>query len=262
MLAWASWPRLAAECKEPLNSSPKVALVTGSSSGIGQAVAKRLAAEGYRVVVNSSSTVKEGRALAGSLPGAVYIQADVSTLKGCEGLVADVIRECGRLDVLVCNAGVGKVIPHDRLDLIDEEYVQKIFSLNCFGPLWLSRAAMPYLREASDGCVVMIGSAAGSRPMGSSIPYSMSRASMNHLTKLLAKSCGPVRVNCVAPGLIETKITAGNEWDAMYDAVRTRVPLHRVGAPEDLPEAVMCCLNCKYMTGQILGVDGGAPLVF
>ena len=240
----------------------KVALVTGSSSGIGKAIAERLAGEGYQVVINSRSSIQEGKALAATLPGAVYIQADCSSREGCEGLIQEVAEKCGQLDLLICNAGVGKVIPHDKLELIDDEYMQKIFALNCFGPLWLSRAAMPHLKKAEEASIIMIGSAAGGRPMGSSIPYSMTRAAMNHLTKLLAKSQGPVRVNCVAPGLIETRITDGNEWDGSHAAVKTHTPLKRVGQPVDLTEAVLCCIRSRYMTGQIIYVDGGASLVF
>ncbi|CAE7644948.1 gra-orf6 [Symbiodinium sp. CCMP2456] len=99
----------------------KVALITGSSTGIGKAVAQRLAAEGYRVVVNSHSTVEEGTALAATLPGGMYIQADCSKREGCEGLVEEVLKRCGRLDLLICNAGLGKVIPHGNLELIDDE---------------------------------------------------------------------------------------------------------------------------------------------
>eukprot|EP00438_Fugacium_kawagutii_P002028 Skav214240 [mRNA] locus=scaffold1133:195941:200937:- [translate_table: standard] len=135
-------------------------------------------------------------------------------------------------------------------------------ALNCFGPLWLSRAAMPFLRKVDNAGIIMIGSAAGGRPMGSSIPYSMTRAAMNHLTKLLAKSQGPVRVNCVAPGLIETRITHGGEWDGPHAAVKAHTPLKRVGQPDDLGEAVLCCIRSRYMTGQTIYVDGGASLVF
>ncbi|CAL1165973.1 unnamed protein product [Cladocopium goreaui] len=240
----------------------KVALVTGSSSGIGKAIAERLSGEGYQVVVNSHASVQEGKAVAASLPDGLYIQGDCSTREGCEGLVKEVAERCGQLDILVCNAGVGKVIPHDKLELIDDEYLHKIFALNCFGPLWLSRAAMPFLKKADDGGIIMIGSAAGGRPMGSSIPYSMTRAAMNHLTKLLAKSQGPVRVNCVAPGLIETRITHGGEWDGPHAAVKAHSPLKRVGQPVDLTEAVVCCIRSRYMTGQTIYVDGGASLVF
>lgn len=239
----------------------KVALITGSSTGIGKAVAQRLAAEGYLVVVNSHSTVEEGTSLAATFPGGIYIQADCSKREGCEGLVEEVLKRCGRLDLLVCNAGLGKVIPHGNLELIDDEYLHKIFALNCFGPLWLSRAAMPFLRKA-DGSIVMIGSVAGVRPVGSSVPYSMTRAAMHQLTRLLAKSCGPVRVNCVAPGLIETRITAGSEWDGSYEAVKRMAPMKRVGKPDDLTDAVVCCIRSEYMTGQVICVDGGSSLVF
>mmetsp|Transcript_10599 Transcript_10599/g.24116 ORF Transcript_10599/g.24116 Transcript_10599/m.24116 type:complete len:358 (+) Transcript_10599:49-1122(+) len=253
-----------AEVRPTPTSTTKVALVTGSSAGIGRAIAEALAEEGYRVVINSSSRPEEGHAVAEALPGGhgLYFQCDCGQEDQCKRLVQQVVQECGRLDALIINHGINKVIPHDQLDLIESEFLQKIFAVNLFGPLWLSTAAMPHLQKSEDGNIIMTSSAAGCRPMGSSIPYSLTKAALNQLAKLLAKSHGPVRVNAVAPGLIKTRITSGAEWDPLHEKCEKTLPLHRVGEPQDLVEVVLSILRSKYMTGQVIGVDGGSPLVF
>src|SRR4051795_640292 len=118
---------------------------------------------------------------------------------------------------------------------------------------------MPHLQEADDGNVVMITSVAGVRPAGSSVAYSMTEAALNQLTRLLAKSCGPVRVNAVAPGLVATPWTA--DWDAQHEAIARMAPMKRSATPDDCAEAVLGCVRNTYMTGNIVVVDGGMTLV-
>ena len=179
----------------------RVAIVTGSSSGIGAAIARKLSELGCRVVVNSSSSVAAGTAVAESLPSeALYVQADISDQAQGRALVERTVDRFGRLDVLVNNAGWTRIVEHSDLDALTDEILRRTFEVNVFGTWWLTRAAMPYLRRSPDPNVVMTTSVAGLRPVGSSIAYAMSKAALNHLTALLAKSCGPVRVNAVAPG--------------------------------------------------------------
>ena len=187
----------------------RVAIVTGSSSGIGEAVARKLSELGCRVVVNSSSSVAAGTAVAESLPSeALYVQADISDQAQGRALVERTVERFGRLDVLVNNAGWTRIVEHADLDALTDEILRRTFEVNVFGTWWLTKAAMPYLRRSPDPNVVMITSVAGLRPVGSSIAYAMSKAALNHLTALLAKSCGPVRVNAVAPGLVDTPLSA------------------------------------------------------
>jgi ketoreductase RED2 len=184
----------------------RVAIVTGSSSGIGEATARRLSELGCRVVVNSSSSVEAGTTVAESLPTqALYVQADISDQAQGQALIAGTIEQFGRLDVLVNNAGWTRRVDHADLDALTDEILRRTFEVNVFGTWWLTKAAMPYLCQSPDPNVVMITSVAGVRPVGSSIAYAMSKAALNHLTALLAKSCGPVRVNAVAPGLVATR---------------------------------------------------------
>jgi len=218
-----------------------------------------LAAAGARVVVNSSSSVGAGEAVASDLSGgAIYLRADISDPSQCQGLVDAVIEKCGRLDVLVNNAGWTTRVPHTDLDALTDEILFKTFEVNVYGTWWMSKAAMPALAETA-GCIVNITSIAGLRPVGSSSAYGMAKAALNMLTIDLAKHFGPVRVNAVAPGLVATPWTA--DWDDSHAAISAMVPAKRSATPEDCAQAVMSCVTNSYMTGTILKLDGGTTLV-
>jgi ketoreductase RED2 len=237
----------------------KVVLVTGSSSGIGEACARAFAAEGATVVVNSSSSVEAGEAVAASLPNAHYVQADVSSETACGSLIDQVVERAGRLDVLVNNAGYTQVIPHHDLDAVTDDVFRRILDVNVLGTWNLTRLAMPHLKASGDGAVVNVTSVAGVRPTGSSIPYAVSKAALNHMTALLANVVGPeVRVNAVAPGLVRTPWTA--DWGPLHDAMTTRTPLGRSAEPDDVAEVVLDVAAASYLTGQVVVVDGGLSL--
>jgi len=241
-------------------STQRVALVTGSSSGIGEAVARRLAAENIRVVINSARSVEEGEKLAATLPDAHYIQADISDETQARRLVAETVAHYGRLDILVNNAGITRLVPHADLEGATPEIWREILGLNVIGTWQTTVAAVPHLKAAGDAVVVNVSSVAGSRPAGSSIPYAISKAAIEHLTRLLANVLGPeVRVNAVAPGLIETPWT--KDFTEIAEHVRRSAPLRRVGAPEDVADAVYGLVSSAYTTGAVLSVDGGAHLL-
>ncbi|MET8377464.1 SDR family NAD(P)-dependent oxidoreductase [Streptomyces microflavus] len=239
-----------------------VALVTGSSSGIGEALARALADDGFRVVLNSARSAEAGRSIAASLPDAHYIQADISVEAEARRLVAEAAERHGRLDLLVNNAGRTRAIPHADLEAATPEVWREIFDLNVLGTWQTSVAAMPHLTRAN-GSIVNISSVAGSRPAGSSIPYAVSKAAIEHMTRLLAGTVGPqVRVNAVAPGLVETPWTQGSDFFApIAEQVREVTPLRRVGRTEDVAQAVLALTRATYTTGQVLLVDGGAHLI-
>ncbi len=238
----------------------KVAIVTGSSSGIGEAIARRLGEAGATVVVNSASSVEAGTAVAKSIGnGAVYMKGDISKKDDCERLINETVAKFGRLDILVNNAGWTTPIPHHDLDALTDEIFMKTFEVNVYGTWWLSKLAVPHLKKSEDGNIVNITSVAGVRQMGSSMAYSMTKAALNQMTKLMAKSCWPVRVNAVAPGLIATPWTA--DWGPQHEAIKAIAPLKRSGTPEDCAEATFGLLRSRYATGQIFVVDGGLTLV-
>lgn len=237
-----------------------MAVVTGSSSGIGEATARRLSLAGASVVVNSAMSVEAGNRVASSLPtDSIYVQADISDPSQCEPLVDAAIGRFGRLDILVNNAGWTSVVEHRDLDGMTDEIFRRTFEVNVFGTWWMTKAAIPFLTNSPDPNIVNITSVAGIRPAGSSIAYSMSKAALNHLTLLLAKSFGPIRVNAVAPGLTATPWTA--DWEATHQTVTTRAPLGRVATPDDIADAVLFLVSNTYVSGEVMVVDGGLTQV-
>jgi ketoreductase RED2 len=238
----------------------RVAIVTGSSSGIGAATARRLAGLGARVVVNSSSSIDAGQAVAAELPTeSLYVQSDISDHDAGRRLVDSTLERFGRLDILVNNAGWTIAVPHADLEALTDDIFLRTFEINVFGTWRLTKAAMPHLRRGPDPCVVTVTSTAGLRPIGSSLAYAMAKAALNHMTLLLAKSAAPVRVNAVAPGLVDTPWTAA--WSERHAEVEANAPLHRVGTADDCAEAVLALVRNTYVTGHIMVVDGGISLV-
>ena len=236
-----------------------VALVTGSSSGIGEATARALSSEGWRVVVSSATSVEAGRAVAASLASAAYVRADVGDAAQCTRLVDEAVAAFGRLDLLVNNAGTTTVIPHRDLEAVTDEVFERLLRVNLMGTWHVTRAALPHLAATGDGVVVNVTSVAGVRPTGSSIPYAVSKAAINHLTLLLANVVGPeVRVNAVAPGLVATPWTA--DWADQHERIRRTAPLKRAAEPDEIAEAILGVVRSRYMTGQVVVVDGGLAL--
>jgi ketoreductase RED2 len=237
----------------------RVVLVTGSSMGIGAAVAHRFGAMGASVLVNSSRSVDAGRAIADSLPDARYVQADVGDETQCSMLVETALSEWGRLDLLVNNAGTGPVIPHHNIAAATLDIWREVFAVNVFAPWALTVAAAPALAERK-GAIVNVTSIAGIREVGSSVPYACSKAATNHMTECLAKVLGPdIRVNAIAPGLVDTPRTAS--WDASRETYRQVAPMRREATADDVAEAVVFLAENPYLTGEILVLDGGFGLV-
>jgi ketoreductase RED2 len=238
----------------------KVALVTGSSSGIGAAVARRLAEAGAAVAVNSRNSTAAGEAVAAEIGGR-YHQADVADPDAARALVAKVAAEHGRLDILINNAGTTRVIPHADLEAATPEIWGEIYATNVIAPFVLTTAAAPHLRAAPDGGVIVnVGSLGGVRQGGSSIPYAASKAALHHQTRLLAAVLGPeIRVNAVAPGLVDTPWT--EDWHDIRAAVKSISPLKRVPGPDDIAGPVLALVTSGLVTGEVWVVDGGLHLI-
>lgn len=241
------------------DSTGRTALVSGSTSGIGEAVVRALAARGTRVVINSVTSVDAGRALVAELGDDVahYIQADVATES--DRLIAETVEHFGRLDILVNNAGTTQRIAHDDFDAASPEVFRRLYDVNVVSAWQMCVAAMPHLRESGAGCIVNVSSLAGVRPTGSSIPYAVSKAALNHMTRLLANTVGPaVRVNAVAPGLVDTPWTS--DWDDLKGLVSAMSPMARVAVPDDVAEVTLALIDSSYVTGEVWVVDGGLGL--
>lgn len=235
-------------------------IVTGSSSGIGAAVARRLAALGAGVVVNSASSAEAGQRVADELPDAVYVQGDIGDPATATALVSAAQRRWGRLDGLVNNAGVTVDVPLPEIDAVTVDHWDKVLRTNVVGTFLVSQAALPLLRQADDGWIINITSLAGIRQTGSSLPYAVSKAALDHLTTIMAKHAGGgVRVNAVAPGLVATPWT--EQWDERKAGVELIAPLHRVATTEDIADACLGLIRASYATGHTFVVDGGLGLM-
>ena len=241
----------------------KVALVTGSATGVGRACAVRFAELGYAVAVNyskSEADAKETAELVRACGVPVLLhQATVGDDAQVRAMIARVKQELGGLDVLVNNAGTTHFVAHTDLDALTDAVWDEIFQVNVKGAFYCTRAAMPHLQERK-GNVVNITSVAGLTGQGSSIPYAASKAALNCVTQSLARAFGPdVRVNAVAPGPILTRWLAGRE--AQVEKYVDQAPLKRAADADDVADTVIyLATGTTLTTGQVLVVDGGRTM--
>jgi NAD(P)-dependent dehydrogenase (short-subunit alcohol dehydrogenase family) len=237
--------------------------VTGSASGIGAAIARRLAREGVTVALHSKTSVAKGTALAAELGSASYTQADLAEPASAHRLIDEVRARHGRLDILVNNAAESRIIPHAALQSATAEVWRRLYDVNVIAPWLLIAEAEAMLRESArggrPGCVINISSHAGVRPKGASIPYAVSKAALNHMTRLLATTLAPaIRVNAIAPGLVDTPLTV--DWKDAHDLWRTRAPMRRAARPEDIADIAAMLVASDYLTGEVIVADGGLNL--
>ena len=241
----------------------KVALVTGSVTGVGRACAIRFAELGYSVCVNYSKSEADAQETAELVRASgvpvLLCQATVGDDAQVRAMVARVKQELGGLDVLVNNAGTTHFVNHTDLDALTDEVWDEIYQVNVKGAFYCTRAAMPLLQERK-GNVVNITSVAGLTGQGSSIPYAASKAALNCITQSLARAFGPdVRVNAVAPGPILTRWLAGRE--AQVEKYLELAPLKRAADPDDVADTVIyLATGTTLTTGQVLVVDGGRTM--
>lgn len=201
--------------------------------------------------------------MAQSYSDATYTQADLADQSQARNLVKDVLSKHGRLDVLVNNAGISATIPHSSLSEASPEIWRNLHEVNVIAPWTLITQAETALREASSqdysSCIINISSHAGIRPKGASIPYAVSKASLNHITKLLAVTLAPsIRVNGVAPGLVDTPMS--KNWTEARKLWRERSPMGRGAQPEDIAQVASMLIASNYITGEIMLSDGGLNL--
>jgi NAD(P)-dependent dehydrogenase (short-subunit alcohol dehydrogenase family) len=249
----------------------RVAIVTGGGTGIGRATCEALARAGAAgIVVNYSRSADSAERTATDLQGlgsdAISCKADVTDEQAVAGMVKAAVDRWGRLDVLVNNAATTRFIPFDDLDAVTDEVWDELLGVNLKGAFRCARLAAPHLRRQR-GAIVNIGSTAGLRASGSSLPYGVSKAALHHLTRTLAMALAPeVRVNTVAPGTVATNWYRGRFGDEKADDLETGVaeatPLRGVASPEQCAQAIMAFLTSDWVTGNLLVVDGGKHLVY
>ena len=238
-----------------------VALVTGASRGIGRAIARELAGEGYAVCVNYCQHRQEAEDLAEELrcggQDAVAVQADAASRSAVETMVRTVERELGPVTLLVNNAGISRQCLFQDMD---DETWDRFFAVNVGGAKNAIQAVLPHMLSEKTGCIVNLTSIWGLRGASCEVAYAATKAALVGLTRSLALELAPshIRVNAVAPGSIETDMVRmlGPET---RDLLIEETPLGRLGTPEDVAHAVafLASEKASFLTGQILTADGG-----
>lgn len=249
-----------------LGLAGKVALITGGSRGIGRAVVDLLSSFGTKIVVNylrdeqaATATVEIVRARG---VDAAAIQADVSQLTEAERLVNETLERFGRIDFLICNAGIWE---GDQVEAISEEMWEKTIGINLKGTWAVCRAAVPIMKQQKSGRIVIVSSTAGQRGEANYSNYAASKGGQISFTKSLSSELASfgINVNGVAPGWVETEMTAGVLGDKQrLESIVKEIPKGRVATPEDIagPIVFLCSAWADHITGDVLSVNGGSVL--
>lgn len=240
-----------------------VGIVTGGGTGIGRAISLALARQGVAVAIVYSRSAAEAEetvvAIAAEGGRALAVRADVSREDAVRAMVARVVDQFGGIDLLVNSAGTTQYIPLRDLDAVTDAIWDRIFAVNVKGIFYCARAVAPHMRARGRGAIVNITSVAGILGDGSSLPYAVSKAAANGLTRSLARALAPeIRVCAVAPGIVKTRWVAGREEHV--ERLGKSALLGRTASPEDVAAIVLALLAQDAMTGQTLVVDGGLAL--
>jgi len=249
-----------------MNVEGRAAIVTGGGTGVGRATALELARRGCSVLINYSRSRDEAEQTVAELMPlgvkAVAVQANMAEEAACKEMVDRAIKEFGRLDVLVNNAGTTRFIPHDQLDEVRDEDWDRILAVNLKGPFNCARAASKAMLAGEGGAIVNVASVAGIIATGSSIPYCASKAALINMTIALARVLAPkIRVNAVAPGFIDGRWLReglGANYEIALKTFEDRLPMGRVSQPEDVASVIIGLITGSDMvTGQTVVCDSG-----
>ena len=238
----------------------KVALVTGSSRGIGAATAALLARNGWSVCINYIEREDKAEELARKLRAegceVMTYQCDVSQAENVRAMVKEIEKTLGKVTLLVNNAGIAK---QQQFQDITADVWKRIFEVNLGGCFNCSQAVMPCMLHEHAGCIINISSIWGSHGASCEVTYSSTKHAIIGLTRSLAAELAPtgIRVNCVAPDVIDTDMVQVLGQETLDMLARESIPLGRLGTPKEIADAVLYLAGATYTTGQVLGVDGG-----
>lgn len=233
----------------------RVALVTGASRGIGRAIALALAGAGCDVAINCRSRIEDAKSVAAEVTAlgrrAAVVQADVAQASAVAAMVADIGNALGPIDVLINNAGIGL---RRGIDDLTEEDFDETIAVNLKSAFLCTQAVLPHMRAQKWGRIVNISSGAARGAGSIGLHYNASKAGMEGLTRGYAGRLAKegITVNAVAPSLIETEMMPASEANA-----GARIPIGRIGRPEEVAQATLMVLGNAYMTGQTIHLNGG-----
>ena len=237
----------------------KVVIVTGASRGIGKCIASTLAQKGYRVVANYNKSEKEAEFLKNELEKQGYninlFRADVSKRDEVVKLINFTIERYGKIDCIINNAGIDQIKMF--LDITDEDW-NNIINNNLNSVFYMCQEALKYMIHEKNGSIINISSIWGQVGASCESAYSVSKAGIDALTKSLAKELGPsnIRVNSIAPGFIDTDMN-NNLNEKEKNEIIEEIPLQKIGKTVDIAKCVEWLINDEYVTGQIIGINGG-----
>lgn len=241
-----------------MNLEGKVAIVTGGNGGLGQRICHALDDAGCTIAVIYNESKAEAESVATRLNSAKAFQCDVRDTERVDRMVGEVREAFGGVDILVNDAAFNAWIPFNDLDAMTHEAWEKILDVNLNGPMRCIKAVVPLMKVAGAGRIVNIGSTAGFTPVGSSIPYAVSKAALIHLTRCMAVGLAPeILVNCVAPGFIEGTRTSSNLSEAYKERARASVALKKAVDKDDIARQVVQFCKTDTMTGSTLTIDAG-----
>jgi 3-oxoacyl-[acyl-carrier protein] reductase len=248
-------------------SDSKVALITGSATGVGAATAILLAQKGCNVVINYTRSKDDAEATAGTCRGhgveAITVQADVGENDDCKRMVQETMDKWGRIDYLINNAARTKYNPYPNLEGVTSDDFLAMYKVNVVGVYQMVSAVTPIMKAQGEGAVAITSSIGGVTGIASSIPYAASKAALNLMAKSLAHVLAPeIRINTVVPGPIQTRWLKGGLGEDAYDgfikSMEEQLPLRKVATPEDVAEAlVWFCEGASCVTGETLILDSG-----
>jgi 3-oxoacyl-[acyl-carrier protein] reductase len=249
-----------------LGLADRVAIITGGSRGSGKAVVEMLASFGAHVVVNYVKDEESAADVVNIAQAkgvkAVAIQADVSQLNEAERLLRETVEHFGRVDFLICNAGIWE---EGSVESISEELWDRTLDINLKGTWSVCRAAVPLMKKQKFGRIVIVSSTAGQRGEANASNYAASKGGQISFTKSLGPELGRfgINVNCVAPGWVDTDLNDGVFTDKpRFESILKGIPLGRVATPEEIagPIVFLCTQWADHVTGEVLNVNGGSVL--
>jgi 3-oxoacyl-[acyl-carrier protein] reductase len=254
-----------------MKETRRVAIVTGSSRGVGAATARLLAEKGYNVVINYSKSEEEARDVQSVCEAlgaeTMLCRADVSEDADCRRMSDETAAKWGRIDVLVNNAGTTKFCAHHDLEGLIKEDFLRIYSTNLVGPYQMIRAVASKMKTTGQGAVVNIASLAGVKAIGSSVAYCASKAALINMTIALARVLGPeIRINAICPGFIQGEWLRSGMGIETYEKLKSyleeRLPLRMTATPEMIASTVRYFIeDAVLVTGETLLLDGGHHLL-